>query len=185
MRLSFTDDLILLIIESMKYDAETEFLSDRRSLILDGIEYIEDNVFRQNFLTAMEEMKWKCVIVPDSDWIPSKFFPTETSEDSRETRIIKSYISKNPSMFGYSDKYGWAYHELVHVAIFSGNFPQRFLALESPFEYPLNTDEIYCYGYQIKHLMQDGKNGNLMRFAIGKIPYIKPKLCLLRNALFK
>ena len=88
-------------------------------------------------------------------------------------------------MFGYGDKCGWAYHELVHVAIFSGNFPQSFLALESPFEYPLNTDEIYCYGYQIKHLMQDGKNGNLMRFAIGKIPYIKPKLCLLRNALFK
>ena len=169
----------------MENDDISRFLLDRRTMILDGLEYIDKNVFKPNFLTAMKDMKWKCVVVPDEEWSPSKFFPTETSEDDREVRILSSYIGKNPTMFGYSDKYGWAYHELVHAAIFSGNFPRRFLALESPFGYPLTTDEIYCYGYQIKHLIQDNKNGNLMRFAIGKIPFIKPKLCLLRNALFK
>jgi hypothetical protein len=125
------------------------------------------------------------VIVPDEDWTPSKWFPTESSEENRETRFIRSYIDKNPTTFSYGDRFGWAYHELVHVAIFSGRMPERFMALESPFEYPLNRDEIYCYGYQMKHLIQDSKNGNLMRFALGKIPFIKPKLCLLRNALFK
>ena len=169
----------------MNYEAETQFLLDHKSLILDGIEYIDNNVFRPNFLVAMEEMKWKCVIVPDSEWTPSKWFPTETDSSNRETRVLSSYISKNPRMFGYCDKYGWAYHELAHVAIFSGNFPQKFLGIESPFEYPLNTDEIYCYGYQMKHTIETGKNGNLMRFAIGKIPGLKPKLCVLANALFK
>lgn len=166
-------------------NAITEFLIDKKPLILDGLEYIDKNVFKPNFLNALSDMKWKCVVVPDSEWTPSKWFPTETSLPDRETRILSSYISKNPTMFSYSDKYGWAYHELVHAAIFSGRMPQRFLALESPFEYPLNTDEIYCYGYQMKRLIQGNKNGNLMRFAIGKIPHIKPKLCLLANALFR
>lgn len=163
----------------------SDFLIDKKPLILDGLEYIDKNVFKPNFINALSDMKWKCVIVPDSEWTPSKWFPTETAFYDRETRILSSYISKNPTMFIYSDKYGWAYHELVHAAIFSGNFPRRFLALESPFEYPLNTDEIYCYGYQMKRLIQGNKNGNLMRFAIGKIPHIKPKLCLLANALFR
>ena len=163
----------------------SDFLIDKKPLILDGLEYIDKNVFKPNFINALSDMKWKCVIVPDSEWTPSKWFPTETAFYDRETRILSSYISKNPTMFSYSDKYGWAYHELVHDAIFSGNFPRRFLALESPFEYPLNTDEIYCYGYQMKRLIQGNKNGNLMRFAIGKIPHIKPKLCLLANALFR
>ena len=162
-----------------------DFLIDKKPLILDGLEYIDKNVFKPNYLMALDAMNWRCVIVPDSEWTPSKWFPTETAFYDRETRILSSYISKNPGMFGYDDKYGWAYHELVHAAIFSGNFPKRFLALESPFEYPLNTDEIYCYGYQMKHLIERNKNGNLMRFAIGKIPHIKPKLCLLGNALFR
>lgn len=169
----------------MENDDISRFLLDRRTMILEGLEYIDKNVFKPNFLTAMKDMNWKCVVVPDEEWSPSKFFPTETSKEDREVRILSSYIGKNPTMFGYSDKYGWAWHELVHVAIFSGNFPSRFMHLDSPFGYPLNTDEIYCYGYQIKHLIQDNKNGNLMRFAIGKIPFIKPKLCLLANALFK
>ena len=119
-----------------------EFLIDRRPLILDGLEYIDKNVFKPNYLMALDALKWKCVIVPDSEWTPSKWFPTETAFYDRETRIISSYISRNPGMFGYYDKCGWAYHELVHASIFSGNFPQRFLALESPFEYPLNTVQL-------------------------------------------
>ncbi len=162
-----------------------EFLLDKKPLILKGLDYIDQNVFKPNFLNALSDMKWKCVIVPDSEWTPSKWFPTETSNYYRETRIINSYISRNPNMLGYGDKCGWAYHELVHAAIFSGHFPSVFLGIDSPFEYPLNTDEIYCYGYQMKHLIQDKKNGNLMRFAIGKIPGLKPKLCVLANALFK
>lgn len=162
----------------------SDFLMEWKPLILEGIDYIDNNVFKPNFLMALDAMKWKCVIVPDSEWTPSKWFPTETSSESRETRVLSSYISKNPMMFEYGDKYGWAYHELVHAAIFSGNFPSRFLAIKSPFEYPLNTDEIYCYGYQIKHLMESRKNGNLMRFALGKVPFIKPKLCILGNVLF-
>jgi len=162
----------------------TAYLLDKKPLILEGIEYIDDNVFKPNYLVALDVLKWKCVVVPDSEWTPSKWFPTETSVADRETRILSSYISRNPTMFGYGDKYGWAYHELVHAAIYSGNFPKRFLGIDSPIEYPLNTEEIYCYGFQMKHLMQDKKNGNLMRFAIGKVPFIKPKLCLLRNALF-
>ena len=162
-----------------------EFLLDKKSLILKGLEYIDKNVFKPNYLMALTALKWKCVIVPDSEWTPSKWFPTETSFSGRETRILSSYMSKNPTIVGYGDKCGWAYHELVHAAIFSGNFPSVFLEIESPFEYPLNTDEIYCYGYQMKHLIETKKNGNLMRFAIEKIPFIKSKLCLLRNALFK
>ena len=185
MRMPFTDVLICFIINCMDYDAETQFLKDHKSLILDGIEYIDNSVFRPNFLTAMEEMKWKCVIVPDNEWTPSKWFPTETDNYRRETRVLNSYIAKNPSLFGYTDKYGWAYHELVHVAIYTGRMPERYMNLESPFDYPLNSDEIYCYGYQMKHLIEFKKNGNLMRFALGKIPGLKPKLCVLANALFK
>ena len=169
----------------MENEDISRFLLDKRTLILDGLDYIDQNVFKPNFLNALSDMKWKCVIVPDSEWTTSKWFPTETSNYYRETRIIDSYISRNPRMFGYGDKYGWAYHELVHVAIFSGRMPERFMSLESPFDYPLNRDEIYCYSYQMKHLIQNSKNGNLMRFAIGKVPLIKPKLSLLRNALFK
>ena len=168
-----------------KYQAEHDFLVGKRTIILDGLDYIEANIFRPNYLEALKNMHWKCVIVPDEDWTPSKWFPTESSEENRETRFLRSYIDKNPTTFSYGDRFGWAYHELVHAAIFSGNFPMKFLSIESPFEYPLNTDEIYCYGYQMKHLIERNKNGNLMRFAIGRIPYIKPKLCLLRNALLQ
>lgn len=174
-----------IVMENNEDKIISDFLIDKKPLILYGLEYIDNNVFKPNFINALSDMKWKCVIVPDSEWTPSKWFPTETSLSARETRILSSYISRNPGMFGYDDKCGWAYHELVHAAIFSGNFPKRFLALDSQFGYPLTTDEIYCYGYQMKHLIERNKNGNLMRFAIGKIPFIKPKLCLLGNALFK
>ena len=78
----------------------SEFLLDKKPLILDGLEYIDKNVFKPNYLMALDAMKWKCVIVSDSEWTPSKWFPTETSLSDRETRIISSYISKNPTMFG-------------------------------------------------------------------------------------
>lgn len=167
------------------YDTATGFLLENRSHILEGLEYIDQHVFNLNFLTALSDMNWKCVIVPDSEWEPRKLFPTETSFSDRETRILGSYIARNPAMFSYADRYGWAWHELVHAAIFSGNFPRKYLKIDSPFDYPLNTDEIYCYGYQMKHLMEEKRNGSLIRFALGKVPHIKPWLCVLRNALFK
>ena len=156
-----------------------EFLLDKKPLILEGLEYIDNNVFRPNFLTALEEMKWKCVIVPDSEWTPSKWFPTETSKEDREVRILYSYISKNTEMLGYSDRCGWAFHELVHATIFSGRFPDKFMSLNSPFEYPLNTDEIYCYGYQIWKMDRLGRLKDFMKFVVNKVPYVGKDLNLL------
>ena len=169
-----------------KYQVEHNFLAEKKPIILDGLDYIEANIFRPNYLEALENMHWKCVIVPDEEWTPSKWFPTESSEENRETRFMRSYIDKNPTTFSYGDRFGWAYHELVHAAIFSGNFPRHYLAaVESPFGYPLNTDEIFCYGYQMMKLRELNKNGGLMRFAIGKIPGLKPRLCVLINAILK
>ena len=148
-------------------------------MIMDGLDYVDENIFKPNMIYTLNELGYKFVIIPNEDWCPSKWFPTETSSDSREVRVIYSYISKNPSMLGYSDQCGRAFHELVHATIFSGCFPKRFLSLASPYEYPLNTDEIYCYGYQIWKMAQVGKLKDFMKFVIKKIPGIGKELDLL------
>lgn len=164
---------------------KTQFLLDNRKTIIDGLDYIDANVFHPNFLTALEQLSWRCVIVPDEEWTVGKVMPTESSKEDGEVGVLNSYLKRNPRMFGYGDRYGWAWHELVHAAIFSGRFPSRFIEqLDSQFEYPLNTDEIYCYGYQMRHLAESRQMGSLIRFALGKVPSIKPDLCLLSKSLF-
>ena len=159
------------------------FLNDNRNLMVEGFEYINQNIFKPNMMYALNELGYKFVIIPDEDWTPSKWFPTETSSEDREVRVIYSYISRNPSMLGYSDQCGWAYHELVHATIFSGHFPENFMSLDSPYGYPLNRDEIYCYGYQIWKMAQVGKLKNFMKFVVKKVPIIGNDLDLLVKAI--
>ena len=165
-------------------DFKLKFLDERRNMIIEGLEYIDCNIFKPNVIYALKELDYKIVIVPDEDWCPSKWFPTETSKEDREVKVLNSYISKNSGMFGYSDQCGWAFHELVHATIFSGRFPERFMALKSPFEYPLNTDEIFCYGYQIWKMAQLGKLKDFMKFVVKKVPYVGDDLNLLVKLIF-
>ena len=166
-----------MYMESTK--SKSMFLEERRNIILDGCEHIDHNIFKPNMIYTLNELGFKIVVVPDKDWCPSKWFPTETSPDNREVRILQSYISINPSMLGYSDQCGWAFHEIVHATIFSGRFPDKFMSLNSPFEYPLNTDEIYCYGYQIWRMNDLGRLKDFMKFVVNKVPHIGRDLNLL------
>lgn len=159
------------------------FLSENRNLILAGLEHIDCNIFKPNMIHALNELGYKVVIVPDEDWRPSKWFPTETSPCNREVRILHSYISRNPSMLGYADQCGWAFHELVHAAIFSGNLPEKFLSIESAFEYPLNIDEIYCYGYQVWKMDKLGRLKDFVKFVVKKVPNIGRELNLLIKSI--
>ena len=165
--------------------AERMFLLERKSLILEGLDYIDSEIYRPNFLEALDSMGWRCVIVPDEEWCPSKHFPTETSADQKETRILQSYLQRNPNMFGYLDSCGWAYHELVHAAIFSGRFPYEFLKrVSSPFDYPLNTDEVFCYGYQLKKLISENRVGRFTRNIAVRFGSIRLGIHALTKALF-
>ena len=164
-------------------DSKLEFLCGNRFMLLEGFEYIDQNIFKPNMIYALNELGYKLVIIPDEDWCPSKWFPTETSSQDREVRVIHSYISKNSGMLGYSDQCGWAFHELAHATIFSGNFPEKFMSLASPYEYPLNRDELYCYGYQIWKMAQVGKLKDFLKFVVKKVPIIGNDLNLLVKAI--
>ena len=164
-------------------DSKLEFLCGNRNLLLEGFEHIDQNIFKPNMIYALNGLGYKFIIVPDEEWTPSKWFPTETSEQDREVRVLYSYISKNTGMLGYSDRCGWAFHELVHATIFSGRFPEKFMSLVSPYEYPLNTDEIYCYGYQIWKMAQVGKLKDFMKFVVKKVPIIGNDLGLLVKSI--
>ena len=166
-----------------KSNIKIEFLKQRKSLIFDGFDHMETTIFKPNMLHALSELGYRVVILPDEEWTPSKWFPTETSKEDREVRILHSYISKNTGMLGYSDQCGWAFHELVHATIFSGRFPEKFMSLNSPFEYPLNTDEIYCYGYQIWKMDKLGRLKDFMKFVVKKIPNIGRDLNLLVKSI--
>ena len=162
------------------------FLLRNRDAILDGIDYIDRNFYRDDFLTSLDLVGWKCVIVPDSEWCEGKLYPTESSKDCREVRIVSSYARRNSRMCGFWDSDGWSFHELAHAVIFSGLLPQKFLDIGSPFSYPLNVDEIYCFGYQIREMLNDGTFGNLMKFYsdAGLEGEVGWKLMLLKRVLF-
>ena len=164
-------------------DSKLKFLDERRNMIIEGLEYVDVSIFKPNMINALSELGYRVVILPDEEWTPSKWFPTETSKEDMEVRILHSYIYKNTGMLGYSDRCGWAFHELVHATIFSGNFPERFMSLDSPYEYPLNGDELYCYGYQIWKMAQVGKLKNFVKFVVKKVPYIGNDLDLLVKAI--
>lgn len=161
------------------------FLTDNRSLILDGIDYIDKHFYKDDFLTAIGDIGWKCVIVPDSEWCSGKLYPTETSKADKEVRILNSYARSNPRTCGFWDMQGWTFHELVHAVIFSNLLPQKYLDINSPFDYPLTTDEIYCFGYQIREMLNDGTYGNLKRFFRKHMPEIGKQVDLLAQVLFK
>ena len=140
------------------------FLIKNRNTILDGIDYIDKNYYKHDFLTSLNAIGWKCVIVPDSEWCEGKVYPTESSKEHREVRIRDSYVRGNFRLCGFWDLEGWTFHELAHSVIFSNLLPRKYLDINSPFDYPLNTDEIYCFGYQIREMLNDGTYGNLTRF---------------------
>lgn len=138
------------------------FLESNRYLIREGIDYIDKHFYKDDFLSAIGNIGWKCVIVPDSEWCKGKLYPTETSREYKEIRILNSYARSNPGTCGFWDEQGWTFHELVHAIIFSNLLPKKYLDLNSPFGYPLNTDEIYCFGYQIREMSYDGTYPNLL-----------------------
>lgn len=164
-------------------DSKLKFLDERRNTIIEGLEHVDGSIFKPNLVHALSDIGYRVVILPDEEWTPSKWFPTETSKEDREVRVLHSYIAKNTGMLGYSDQCGWAFHELVHATIFSGHLPERFMALNSPFEYPLNTDEIYCYGYQVWKMAQLGKLKDFVKFVVKKVPYIGNDLNLLVKSI--
>lgn len=161
------------------------FLTDNRSLVLDGINHIDLNYFKDDFLSSLDGIGYRCVIVPDSEWCEGKLYPTETSSEDKEVRILNSYMRKNPRMCGFWDEQGWTFHELAHGVIFSGLLPQKYLDINSPFDYPLTTDEIYCFGYQIREMLNDGTYGNLKRFFRKHMPEIGKQVDFLAQVLFK
>ena len=162
------------------------FLLQHRQTILDGIDHIDRNYYRDDFLTSLNSVGWKCVIVPDSEWCEGKVYPTESSKEHQEVRILNSYARGNFRLCGFWDSDGWTFHELAHAVIFSGLLPQKFLDINSPFSYPLNTDEIYCFGYQMREMLNDGTYGNLMKFYAdaGLEDEIGTKLSILKECLF-
>ncbi len=162
---------------------EDELLRLRRSLVIDGLDYIEAHFRQHNFLVALSHLGWECVIVLDNDWPVGKTYPTETSKDDKQVRILDSYIKSNPSFYEYGDECGWANHELVHAAIFHESVPHRFL-FKSPFEYPFSTDEIFCFGFQIRHLLEDGRYYNLKQFYESNMPCIGMAVDRIRRVLF-
>ena len=162
---------------------EGEFLRAQRRLVVDGLDHIETNFGKSDLLTTLYSLGWGFVIVPDERWPVGKTYPTEASKECKEVRVLSSYIKRNPNFVEYGDEFGWAAHELVHVLIFTGNLLSRF-RFESPFEYPLNTDEIFCFGYQIRLLLRDGKYDNLMKFYECNMPYIRKVVDMIKQELF-
>ena len=163
--------------------SKDEYLRLHKRLVVDGIDYIDARFRKSDFLTTLSNLGWGCVIVPDERWPVGKAYPTETSKDCREVRVLDSYVKSNPCFTEYGDEYGWANHELVHVLIFTGKLQSKF-RFESPFEYPLNSDEVFCFGYQIRHLLRDGKYDNLMKFYECNMPYIGKEVDMIKRELF-
>ena len=163
--------------------SKDEYLRLHKRLVVDGVDYIETRFRKSDFLTTLSNLGWGCVIVPDERWPVGKVYPTETSKDCREVRVLDSYVKSNPCFMEYGDECGWANHELVHTLMFAGNLPSKFRFV-SPFEYPLNSDEIFCFGYQIRHLLRDGKYDNLMKFYERNMPSIRKEVDMIKRVLF-
>ena len=162
------------------------FLEQNRDVIHEGIGFIESTYMKPCMLTALSDLGWKCVIIPDCEWMQGKTYPTEASSDDKEIHILNSYMKENPDLFSYGDKEGWAYHELAHAVIFAGRLPFKYLAAAtSNSEYPFFADEIYCFSLQIKNILKDGRYDNLLRFYREKMPWMKKDIELIRDALFR
>ena len=129
----------------------SKFLTENRDTILEGLDYLEQ-FYNLGLEGALKEVGFRLDVVPDNKWNPHKHDPTETSEDEHTVRIKQSYLEANPNFCNFQDEYGWALHEMVHAVIFSGNMPSKFLNINSPFWYPMNTHEIYAFGFQLKHI---------------------------------
>lgn len=127
-----------------------KFLQKHADVISKGLAWIDKNFKNLDLDEALQKVGFSLQIVPDSEWMEYKTDPTETSEDTHVVRVKESYLNDNPDFTRFRDECGWAYHELVHSIVFSGKMPKEFLDIYSPFGYPMNTDEIYAFGFQAK-----------------------------------
>jgi len=146
-----------------------KFLDDNAETILEGMEFIEGNYFKLGFDKGLEKMGFELVVKPGSHFNEYKTDPTQTSSEEKNVQITQKYLEENPKFREFEDEFGWSYHEFVHALIFSGSFPKRFLDIDSPFGYPLNTDEIYTFGFQLRHIADTKAYRNLMKYEAGKI----------------
>lgn len=141
-----------------------EFLNANSYLINEGLNFIDKFCDRNSFIDSLRKVNFDLIVVPDHKWPVLKLGQTQSSFDNKNVQIKKSYFDENPLFTKYIDKYNWAYHEFVHALIFSGNFPKNFLNINSPFHYPMNTDEIYAFGFQIKNMKNKEEFDNLLSF---------------------
>jgi hypothetical protein len=152
-----------LVRESEEGDPTPEnvqkFLEENKEVIIAGLDYLE-GFLKIGLERALKKIGFTITVVPDEEWMEGKSDPTETSEDGKTIRIRKSYLDANPKFMQFEDECGWSFHEMTHAIIFSGNMPSKFTGINSPFWYPMNTDEIYAFGFQLKHIygtkMYDG-----------------------------
>lgn len=132
-------------IEKSNASSIEKFLNKNREMIINGINFLEAKMHK-GFKIGLKEIGFTVKIVPDNEWSQYKNDPTETSKDNKCIRIKESYFKKNPNFFNFDDEYGWSLHEFGHAIIFAGKM-NKFLSINSPFGYPLNTDEIYTFGF--------------------------------------
>lgn len=162
-----------------------KFIEDNKSSFQEGLDGLLSKYKTENLLTALSEIGWRCQIIPDDSWRKGKLDPTETSKEEQIVRIKSAYFFANPDFFAFEDKCGWGYHEFAHAIISREGPNSRFLKIESPFYYPLNTEEIYCFGYQIKHLLKKGWYHNLIEeYENRGSGDLARKIDLLRQTLF-
>ena len=129
----------------------SRLLMKNRGVIRAGLKFLE-RFSELNLVDALNEVGFTLDIVPDDEWTEGKVEPTEASEEDRTIRVRRSYYESNPGFCEFHDRYGWSFHEMVHAVIFSGNMPDDFMQIDSPFRYPMNTDEIYAFGFQLMQI---------------------------------
>ncbi len=142
-----------------------KFLRKNRDTIRAGLKYLKGLV-RSNLIKTLEQFGFELEVVPDDEWNEYKDDPTEVSEDDRTLRVKWSYY--RAQFCNFQDRYGWPFHEMVHAAIFSGNMPSEFMDIDSPFRYPMNTDEIYAFGFQLAHIYGTRKYQRLLDYYAGR-----------------
>lgn len=145
----------------------TTFLEKNGSVIRAGLKYLEE-FCESGFDDALAKVGFALEVVPDDEWNEYKDDPTETSEEEHTVRVKESYFHDNLGFCDFQDRYGWAFHELVHAVIFSGNMPAEFMGIDSPFRYPMNTDEIYAFGFQLKNIYRTRKYQCLMDYYVDR-----------------
>lgn len=127
------------------------FLESRRGQLASGLEWLDRTMVPGLSLSQhLSSIGWTLDVVPDQMWPQGKVDPTEASGSGHCVRVKVSHLRRCPGFDLWWDSAGWPCHEWVHALIFSGRFPKSILdSVSSPFGYPLSSDEMFCFGWQM------------------------------------